>query len=155
LDQHGVVSLPEVARLLGTSEPAARAALGELVYDEPRAGQLVEAAEYLSGNVRVKLAAAGTAAAGDPRFETKGRALQRVIPRDLGPGEIDAALGAPFITARQVQQFLQETLADPRLTVRHTGGSDWRVTGQRTGVLARSTWGTSGMAAPDLAQRLL
>ncbi|RNH87087.1 hypothetical protein EEZ25_34400, partial [Micromonospora aurantiaca] len=102
--------LPEVARLLGVSEPEARAALGDLVYDDPAAGRLVEAPEYLSGNVRVKLRAAQAAAETDPRFETNVRALQRVIPRDLGPGEIDAAFGAPFLPAPLIQQFLQETL---------------------------------------------
>lgn len=155
VDTHGDVRLPEVARLLGVSEPEARAALGDLVYDDPATGRLVEAPEYLSGNVRVKLRAAQAAAETDPRFETNVRALQRVIPRDLGPGEIDAAFGAPFLPAPLIQQFLQETLRDPGLRVEHVGGSDWRVRGSRAGVLARSTWGTPGMAAPDLAQRLL
>lgn len=155
LDTHGEVRLSEVARLLGTSEPEARAALGDLVYDEPGTGRLIEAPEYLSGNVRAKLRDAQAAAESDQRFETNVRALQRVVPRDLGPGEIDAAFGAPFLPAPIVEQFLQETLRDPGLRVEHVGGSDWRVRGSRTGVLARSTWGTPGMAAPDLAQRLL
>ncbi|WP_165942567.1 helicase-related protein [Micromonospora sp. KC721] len=155
VDTHGEVRLSEVARLLGVSEPEARAALGELVYDEPDTGRLVEAPEYLSGNVRVKLRAAQAAAEADPRFEANVRALHRVVPRDLGPGEIDAAFGAPFLSAAVVEQFLRETLRDPGLRVEHVGGSDWRVRGSRAGVLARSTWGTSGMAAPDLAQRLL
>jgi N12 class adenine-specific DNA methylase len=155
LDTHGDVRLPEVARLLGIVAHAARAALGDLVFDEPGTDALVEAAAYLSGNVRTKLAAARTAAAGDARYETNVRALAKVVPRDLGPGEIDASLGAPFITAAQVQQFLTGTLRDPNVRVEHTGGSDWRVRGQRTGVLARSTWGTPGMCATDLAQRLL
>ncbi|MFG1892121.1 helicase-related protein [Micromonospora sp. NPDC049051] len=155
VDTHGEVRLPEVARLLGVSEPEARAALGELVFDEPDTGRLVEAPEYLSGNVRVKLRAAQAAAEEAPRFETNVRALHRVVPRDLGPGEIDAAFGAPFLPAALVEQFLRETLRDPGLRVEHVGGSDWRVRGLRAGVLACSTWGTSGMAAPDLAQRLL
>jgi N12 class adenine-specific DNA methylase len=155
LDAHGEVRLSEVARLLGVDEVEARAALGELVYDDPGTGDVVEAAGYLSGNVRTKLAAAREAAETDARFETNVRALAKVIPRDLGPGEIDAAFGAPFIAAGYVQQFLQEALRDPGLRVDHSGGSDWRVRGQRHGVQARSTWGTPGMAAPDLAQRLL
>ncbi len=155
LDAHGDVRLGEVARLLGVDESEARAALGELVYDDPGTGDVVEAAGYLSGNVRTKLAAARAAAETDARFEPNVRALARVIPRDLGPGEIDAAFGAPFIDAQVVQQFLQEALHDPGLRVEHTGGSDWRVRGQRYGVQARSTWGTPGMAGPDLAQRLL
>jgi N12 class adenine-specific DNA methylase len=155
LDAHGEVRLSEVARLLGVDEAEARAALGELVYDDPGTGDVVEAAGYLSGPVRTKLAAARAAAETDARFEANVRALAKVIPRDLGPGEIDAAFGAPFIAAGYVQQFLQQALNDPGLRVDHSGGSDWRVRGQRHGVQARSTWGTPGMAAPDLAQRLL
>jgi hypothetical protein len=81
--------------------------------------------------------------------------LQKVIPRDRGPGEIYVAFGAPFVDAGYVAAFLRETLRDPGLRVEHVGGSDWRVRGNRGGVLARSTWGTEGMPAPELTQRLL
>jgi N12 class adenine-specific DNA methylase len=155
LDDHGAVVLPEIARLLGVDEPEARNALGELVYDEPGTGRLVEAAAYLSDNVRAKLDEALVAAEDDPRFEVNVRALQRVLPRDVGPGEIMVSFGAPFIDHQEVQAFLREILRDPRLTVSHPGGSDWQVKGSRSGVLARSTWGTAGMSAPELAQRLL
>lgn len=155
LDDHGTVVLPEIARLLGVDEIQARDALGELVYDDPGAGRLVEAAAYLSDNVRAKLDQALIAAEDDPRFEVNVRALQRVLPRDVGPGEIMVSFGAPFIDHTEVQTFLREILKDPRLRVTHPGGSDWQVKGSRTGVLARSTWGTAGMSAPELAQRLL
>ncbi|WP_433121983.1 DEAD/DEAH box helicase family protein [Micromonospora sp. CA-246542] len=155
LDDHGAVLLPEIARLLGVDELQAREALGELVYDDPGTGRLVEAAAYLSDNVRAKLDQALVAVEDDPKFEVNVRALQRVLPRDVGPGEIMVSFGAPFIDYTEVQAFLQEILHDPRLRVTHPGGSDWQVKGSRTGVLARSTWGTAGMAAPDLAQRLL
>ncbi|MEV4773081.1 DEAD/DEAH box helicase family protein [Micromonospora humida] len=155
LDDHGAVLLPEIARLLGVDEIQAREVLGELVYDDPATGRLVEAAAYLSDNVRAKLDQALIAAEDDPRFEVNVRALQRVLPRDVGPGEIMVSFGAPFIDYQDVQAFLQEILRDPRLRVTHPGGSDWQVKGSRTGVLARSTWGTAGMSAPELAQRLL
>jgi N12 class adenine-specific DNA methylase len=155
LDDHGAVLLPKIARLLGVDELQAREALGELVYDDPGTGRLVEAAAYLSDNVRAKLDQALVAVEDDPKFEVNVRALQRVLPRDVGPGEIMVSFGAPFIGYTEVQAFLQEILRDPRLRVTHPGGSDWQVKGSRTGVLARSTWGTEGMAAPDLAQRLL
>ena len=54
------VDLGEIARLLGTGEAEARAQLGTLVFDDPATGDLVAAGEYLSGNVREKLAAART-----------------------------------------------------------------------------------------------
>src|SRR6266568_4356401 len=117
--------------------------------------RLVPAAEYLSGNVRDKLQAAEHAAASNPRFETNATALRKVIPRDLTPAEIDARLGAAWIDAAYVQQFLRETLDDPRLRVEHPGGQIWAVRGDPHTVLARSTWGTGRYPAPQLAQALL
>ena len=65
LDTHARVDLEEIARLLGTSTQDAREQLGELVYHDPVDQRLVPAAEYLSGDVRVKLEQARAAAASD------------------------------------------------------------------------------------------
>ncbi len=155
LDTHGEPRLDVIARLLGTTEDEARAQLGDLVFDDPQTGRLVPAAEYLSGNVRDKLQAAEHAAASDPRFETNATALRKVIPRDLTPAEIDARLGAAWIDAAYVQQFLRETLDDPKLKVEHPGGQIWAVRGAARSVLATSTWGTPRYPAPQLAQAIL
>ena len=154
LDTHGEPDLAEIARLLGTTQDDARDQLATLVYDDPTAGRLVPAAEYLSGNVRGKLAAAGQAALDDPRFAVNAAALREVIPPDLTPGEIDARLGAPWISAGYVQQFLREILDDPRLRVEHPGGQVWAVRGNTDSVLAASTWGTGRYPAPQLAQAI-
>ena len=155
LDTCAEVRLAEVARLLGTTEQDARGQLGTLVFDDPESGRLVPAAEYLSGNVRGKLRAAEQAAEDDPRFTVNVTELRRVIPPDLTPGEIDARLGAAWIGARYIQQFLREILGDPRLLVEHPGGQTWVVRGNTGTVLARSTWGTGRYPAPQLAQALL
>jgi len=154
LDTHGEPDLAEIARLLGTSQDEAREQLATLVFDDPATGRLVPAAEYLSGNVRGKLAAAEQAALDDPRFEVNAAALREVIPSDLTPGEIDARLGAPWIDTGSVQQFLRETLDDPRLKVEHPGGQVWAVRGRTDSVLAASTWGTERYPAPQLAQAI-
>jgi len=156
LDTHGRLELTEIARLLGVDEPSARNALGTLVFDEPGVDRLVPAAEYLSGNVRRKLTAAEAAAADDPRFQANMAALREVIPRDLGPDEITARLGASWIDASHVQQFLRETLEDPGLVVEHPGGSTWAVrSGSRHTVLSTSRWGTERYPAASVAQALL
>jgi N12 class adenine-specific DNA methylase len=156
LDQHGEVRLDEVARLLGIPVDQARAALGTLVFDDPEAGRCVPAPEYLSGNVRVKLTQAQAAAAEDSRFAVNVTALTEVIPRDLAPDEIEARLGAAWISAPYVAQFLRETLDDPSLVVEHPGGSTWTVkSDRRRSVLATSRWGTERYPAPDVAQALL
>ena len=102
LDTHGEAKLAEIARLLGVSEGQARAELGGLVFDDPRTGRLIPAAEYMSGNVRGKLCTAEQAARDDPRFGVNAAELRKVISADLSPGEIDARLGAAWIDAGYV-----------------------------------------------------
>ena len=81
--------------------------------------------------------------------------LRTVIPPDLAPGEIDARLGAAWIDASYVEQFLQETLDDSRVRVEHPGGQIWAVRGNTNTVLSASTWGTVRYPAPQLAQAIL
>jgi N12 class adenine-specific DNA methylase len=155
LDTCGEVRITEIARLLGVSNDEGRLQLDGLVFDDPETGRLVTAAEYLSGHVRDKLRAASRAAADDPRFTGNVTALREVIPADLAPGEIDARLGAAWIDARYVQQFLREVLDDLRLKVEHPGGQVWAVRGNGHSVLASSAWGTERYPAPQLAQAIL
>jgi N12 class adenine-specific DNA methylase len=91
----------------------------------------------------------------DPRFQANVSDLHRVLPADLGPGDIEARLGAAWIDATVVQQFLRDLLDDPDLAVEHPGGQVWAVKGQSGTVLAVSTWGTPRYPAPALAQALL
>jgi hypothetical protein len=157
LNTCGEVRLEQIARLLGVdSDAEARCELGTLVYDEPGTGRLIWAPLYLSGDVRAKLAAATDAAASDSRFEENVRALREVIPRDLGPAEIEAQLGAGWIAPEYVQQFLREILGDDAVTVERGRGRKWKVSGgNRRSVAATSTWGTRHVCAHDLTQRLL
>ncbi len=155
LDVCGEVQLAGIARLLGTGEDQARRELGTLVFDDPGSGRLVPAAEYLSGRVRDKLEAAERAAADDPRYDVNVAELRKVIPADLMPGEIDARLGAAWIDASYVRDFLREILDDDTVRVEHPGGQVWTVRGNRHTVLATSTWGTSRYPAPQLAQAVL
>ena len=155
LDVLGEVRLDAIARLLGTDEDQARRELGTLAFDDPGTGRLIPAAEYLSGKVRDKLEAAERAAADDPRYGVNAEELRKVIPADLMPSEIDARLGASWIDASHVRDFLAEILADPGVRVEHPGGQVWTVRGNRDTVLATSTWGTSRYPAPALAQAIL
>ena len=155
LDVCGEVQLEGIARLLGISEEQARRELGTLVFDDPGTGRLVPAAEYLSGRVRDKLEAAERAAADDPRYDINVTELRKVIPAGLTPGEISARLGAAWIDASYVRDFLREILGDDTVRVEHPGGQVWTVRGNRHTVLATSTWGTSRYPAPALAQAVL
>ncbi|MCW2567773.1 MAG: putative Helicase, partial [Mycobacterium sp.] len=158
LDTHGEVRLPEIARLLGTDPQQARDALADLVFDDPdRPGRLIPAPEYLSGNVRRKLAAAEAAALhdSDGRWDPNIAALSAAVPVDLSAGEIDGRLGASWLSADVVAQFLTELLDDPSVRVEHPGGAVWAVKGTRHTVLAATTWGTGRVSAIDLAHAAL
>ena len=71
------------------------------------------------------------------------------------PGEIEARLGAAWIDASHIRDFLAEILEDTTIRVEHPGGQIWTVRGSRHTVLATSTWGTSRYPAPQLAQAVL
>ncbi|HCU48911.1 MAG TPA: helicase [Micromonosporaceae bacterium] len=157
LDAAGRVDLEHVAALLGVDAGEARTMLGDLVFPDPAAGgQLQPAAAYLSGTVRIKLAQAELAAETDPQYETNVAALRAVIPEDIQPVDIHAALGSVWISAGHVQQFLQEILEDRSVRVTRPGGSIWVVEGgDRGGVQSREVWGTARMPAVKVAAAML
>ena len=155
LDTHGRVDIGAIAALLSVRWVKARELLGDLVFDDPDTGTLLPAAEYLSGDVRVRLLAAETAALDDPLYQPNVAALRAVIPADLTPAEIDARMGAAWIGADVIQRFLRDILDDYSLRVEHPGGQVWSVDGNHYTVRARSTWGTPRYQAPALAQAIL
>jgi N12 class adenine-specific DNA methylase len=163
---HGKVRISEIARLLGVpGEKEARAELGQLVFDDPATGQPEWAPLYLSGDVRGKLAAAEAAAETDPRYQPNIGALRELLPRWLVPAEIEAQLGAGWIPARIVQDFIRDILgedaagpaAEQYLTAVHLGDAGhWDVTGgDRAATAAAVTWGTRRLCAQELLERCL
>ena len=154
LDTRGHVDLPTIAELLGATEPQAREQLADLVFERPEGG-LVPAAEYLSGDVRKKLAQARHASLERPELTVNVEALERVLPTDLGADEVHPQLGAAWISEDDHQEFLREILQDRSLTVERAGGNVWGVRGTSNSIPARSEWGTSRMSAPQIAKTLL
>jgi N12 class adenine-specific DNA methylase len=102
LDRRGAVDLPYVASLYGKPEEQVIAELGDLIYRDPETKRWLTADEYLSGNVREKLAVAERAG---PEFAPNAEALAQVQPEDVLPGDIDANLGAPWIPESDIQAF--------------------------------------------------
>lgn len=155
LDARGSVDLEYVADLLSVDPDIARGQLGTLVFEDPgQDGALVTAAEYLSGDVRAKLRLAQEAARTDPTMTVNIDHLQEVIPADLSPADITARIGAVWIPADDLQDFLRETLDDPRVRVAHDGGSNWVISGNRSSVAATQEWGTTRRDAITLAESL-
>jgi N12 class adenine-specific DNA methylase/SAM-dependent methyltransferase len=153
LDERGRVDLDVISGLLGVDATTARAELAELVWDDPQTGRVVPAAEYLSGDVRAKLAAADVATATDPRRRANVEALTRIMPADLGPAEINARLGAPWIPTGDVARFIAEVLGPTAVVEYVPVTATWGVqvpSWQRNTVAVTSTWGTSRADAISL-----
>ncbi len=102
LDQRGAVDLPFIATLYGKPEQQVVTELGDLVFHDPEQRTWQTADQYLSGNVRAKLAAVLSAG---PAYARNAETLQAVQPEDVLPGDIDANLGAPWIPTTDVQAF--------------------------------------------------
>ncbi|GMU38908.1 MAG: hypothetical protein AMXMBFR22_30990 [Phycisphaerae bacterium] len=105
LNERGGVDLPFIARLYGKPESEIITELDDLIFLDPESHAWKTADDYLSGNVRAKLAYAKNA---DPAFARNVEALGRVQPEDVLPGDIDANLGAPWIPATDIQAFAAE-----------------------------------------------
>ncbi|MFK4298577.1 N12 class adenine-specific DNA methylase [Arthrobacter sp. GAS37] len=155
LDTYGAPDLEPIADLLGITKVEARQQLGTLVFDDPVTGKLVTAPEYLSGDVRVKLEAARTAAANDPGWAVNVAALEEVQPPKVGMDDVEARLGAVWITPADHQAFVQHVLNDPMASVTSAGSGIWRVKANRGTVRATNEWGTARRPAPDLLQSIL
>ena len=158
LDEAGEITIDRVAELLATDVVDARRQLGELVYLEPKTDRLVAASEYLSGNVRVKLAACRAMGEADSRYVANIKALEGVLPRQLEPTEITARLGAPWIPSTDIEAFCSEVLG-ATVDVEHLPQlGQWSArlrSGGRGGVALSSEWGTARADAVTLLDAAL
>jgi N12 class adenine-specific DNA methylase len=159
LGETGNLDLGRVASLLGLAGPdEAASALGDLVYADPaQGGSYVPARDYLSGNVRAKLAATEQAAANDPRFERNVAALRSVLPPPLGPLEITVHLGAPWVGAKDIEAFLADVLGRSATVENVAATASWKVCYSKWGcpAAATTTWGTSRLNAYQLVEMAL
>jgi len=106
LNDIGKIDLTTIATYAGRSESDVINALQGRIYCDPATQAWVTADAYLSGNVRKKLAVAEEAANADPSFIPNVISLQAVQPIELTPGQIDANLGASWIPASDVRDFI-------------------------------------------------
>ena len=121
--------------------------------------------EYLSGNVREKLATAKRSATLYPEDYTANvQALEKVQPKDLTASEISVRLGATWMPPEIFQQFMFEFLDTPRYAQwnikvhysQFTG--EWNIEGKsydRSNVKAYSTYGTSRINAYKIIEETL
>ncbi len=161
LDEIGAVDPDRIAALSGQSRAAVLTALHGVIYRVPGpVEQYVTADDYLSGNIRAKLRAAQSMATLDPQYAHHITALEAALPPPLAPGEITANLGATWIPAADVADFIRSILPAFRhgSVTYHAPLARWEITdhhGAGHSVDATSTWGTSRMDAISLIQETL
>ena len=133
-------------------------------YAEKGGEKYLPADEYLSGNVRRKLAEVRTKAETEPQYLPNVEALEKVQPVDLTASEISVRLGATWLNPEYIRQFIFETLDTSRRArwdikvhySRITG--EWRIEGKSKdsyNVKAYSTYGTSRASAYDIIESSL
>ena len=120
--------------------------------------------EYLSGNVRLKLAVAKKAAEDNPAYAVNVEALEAVQPVDLTAAEISIRLGATWVPSDVVEQFVHELLS-PAFYIRRNirvhympYTSEWNISGKnqdRTNVKANATYGTDRTNAYKIIEETL
>lgn len=128
-----------------------------VIFKNPEAGSNPYAGwetadEYLSGNVRKKLAAARAAAERDSAFADNVAALEQAQPKDLSAAEIDVRIGVTWIDTKYYTQFVHELLKTPgylheQVQARYSPATgEWNISGKsRDSVnnsLAYVTYGT-------------
>ena len=133
-------------------------------YEERGGEKYLPADEYLSGNVRRKLAEVRAKAETEPQYLPNVEALEKVQPVDLTASEISVRLGATWLDSAYIRQFIFETLDTSRRArwdikvhySRITG--EWRIEGKSKdsyNVKAYSTYGTSRASAYDIIESSL
>ena len=100
------VDLDYMAKLLGSTPEKVAASLQGKIFKNPMTGAYETSDEYMSGNVREKLAYAEAEAKRDKSYEGNVEALKKVVPEDLVSDEILVNIGAPWIPVSDYQDFV-------------------------------------------------
>ena len=154
LGEKARVDLAYMSELTGKSEEDVAKELAGIIFQNPVTEKWETADEYLSGNVREKLATARIFAENRPEFAINVTALEGVQPKELDASEIEVRIGATWIEPKYIEDFMRETFETPDyLFVRNLVGvqysdvtGQWNVKGKnadRGNSLVNMTYGTS------------
>ena len=160
------VELSYMAQLSGKTEAELTEELAGVIFKNPISEKWEPSDEYLSGNVREKLQIAKQFAEDHPEYQVNVQYLEQVQPKDLDASEIEARLGATWISEDYITRFMAETFHTPRYYVGSkvkvqyaevTG--QWNVMGKNVdsygNALVTSTYGTQRANAYRLLEDAL
>ena len=146
------VDVPFMVQLCGKPEQEITDELAGAIFRNPVTQQWETSDEYLSGNVREKLATAETFAANHAEYQINVDYLKRVQPKDLDASEIEVRLGANWVKPEYITQFMKEVFKTPnyyagidiKATYSEISGA-WNISGKsldRGNPLVTNTYGT-------------
>lgn len=160
------VELSYMAQLSGKTEAELTEELAGVIFKNPISEKWEPSDEYLSGNVREKLQIAKQFAEDHSEYQVNVQYLEQVQPKDLDASEIEARLGATWISEDYITRFMAETFHTPRYYVGSkvkvqyaevTG--QWNVMGKNVdsygNALVTSTYGTQRANAYRLLEDAL
>ena len=161
------VDIPYMMELTGKTEEEVTEELTGVIFKNPLTDKWEPSDEYLSGNVREKLNIARQFAENHPEYMVNVQALERVQPKDLDASEIEARLGATWISPDYITEFMAETFYTPRQHINYerikvqyaevTG--QWNVKGKNVdssnNPLSTATYGTQRANAYRLLEDAL
>lgn len=160
LNECGGVDLDRMAGLLNKPVEEFLPDLKGLIFRNPQTNEWETDDQYLSGNVREKLAVADAAALTDPRFAENVEALKSVQPADLAATEIDVRLGSAWLPPEDVKNFTNQLLNIPSgVEVGHIHAlGTWHINAnwEAKGATANTTdWGSDRYTALELIEDAL
>ena len=161
------VDIPYMMELTGKTEEEVTEELTGVIFKNPLTDKWEPSDEYLSGNVREKLNIARQFAENHSEYMVNVQALERVQPKDLDASEIEARLGATWISPDYITEFMAETFHTPRQHINYerikvqyaevTG--QWNVKGKNVdssnNPLSTATYGTQRANAYRLLEDAL
>lgn len=142
LSERGRVDLDYMATLYGKTPEQIAGELAGLIYKNPNGGW-ESRDQYLSGNVKKKLAQAIDAAKADPSLKGNVDALKAVQPADIEAVDIDVKTGAHWIPADVMKGFITHVSEgqNPKATYNPVSAS-WSLSVERVPQSAMTQWST-------------
>ena len=154
LSNTGRVDLGYMAKLLNSNPSDVAESLKGKIYKNPATGTYETVDEYLSGNVRQKLAVAELEAANNDEYRENVEALKKVMPEDLVPSEILVNIGSPWIPETDIQEYVDRIAGNEnRIVVGYSPTlAKWSV---KDGYTPRAKFSAEGISLGDILECIL
>ena len=110
LDEFGYPNLEYMARLRNSDVASVMEGVGDKIIENPETGFLETMDEYLSGNVKRKLAVARDMAQSNPEYARNVAMLEAAQPAEIPQHRITARIGASWIDPAHLAEFVKDKM---------------------------------------------